>query len=153
MSRRANKLIVWLRGLIGFVGIVLHLFRAGGREPHSPPSMHQGGCFIRPRRTGTFLAGAGIWLLLLLLWQCQDTSFNTAGTACHTARYTARYTASCTVRYTARCTARYTACYTARRSLLKKAIVHRALAIIRGVSCWCSWQSIAWRNKNVLIPT
>ncbi len=104
-----------------------------GGEPHSPPSMHWGGCFVWLRRTGTFLAGAGRWLLLLLLWQCQDTSLNTASTACHTARCTVRYTARCTAHYTARCTACYTAHYTARRSALKKAIVNRALAINRRV--------------------
>ncbi len=33
-----------------------------------------------------------------------------------------------------------------------RAIVHRAIAINRRVSCWCFWRSIAWRYKNVLIP-
>ncbi len=112
-------------------------------DPAKFPSMHQGGCFVWPRRTGTFLAGAGRWLLLLLLWQCQDTVLDTAGTAPYTACYTVRYIA----RYTACYTACYTGRYTARRSMLKKEIVHRALAINRGVSCWYVWRWIAWRNK------
>ncbi len=104
-------------------------------DPAKFPSMHQGGCFIWPRRTGTFLARAGRWLLLLLLWQRQDTVLDTAGTAPYTVCYTARYIAH----YTACYTARYTGRYTARRSMLKKVIVHCALAIFHGVSCWYVW--------------
>jgi hypothetical protein len=40
MSRRANKPIVWLPGLVGFISIVLHSSRAGGSDPHPPPSIH-----------------------------------------------------------------------------------------------------------------
>jgi hypothetical protein len=96
---------------------------------------------------GTFLAGAGRWLLLLLLWQHQDTVLDTAGTAPYTACYTVCYIARYTAHYTASYTARYTGRYTARRSALKKAIVHHALPINRGVSCWYVWRWIAWRNK------
>jgi hypothetical protein len=115
-------------------------------DPAKFLSMHQGGCFVWPRRMGTFLAEAGRWLLLLLLWQRQDTVLDTAGTA---APYTACYTVRYIVRFTACYTARYTGRYTERRSALKKAIVHRALAINRGVSCWYvrRWMWIAWRNK------
>ncbi len=42
-EQKANESIVQLPGLVGFVGIVLRSSRAGGRDPHPPPSMHQGG--------------------------------------------------------------------------------------------------------------
>jgi hypothetical protein len=57
-SQQANEKTVRLAGLVSFVGIVLRSSRAGGRDPHPPPSMHQEGCFVRLRRTGTFLTGA-----------------------------------------------------------------------------------------------
>jgi hypothetical protein len=139
-SQRANKPIVWLPGFFGLVGIVLRLSCAGGREPHSPPSMHQGGCFVWPRRTGTFLAGAGRWLLLMLLWQQDQHSRHSL---LHSA--TQRAPQRATQRPTQHATQQEEACSRKRLSIV--------CTINHMVSCWCVWRSIAWRNKNVLIPT
>jgi hypothetical protein len=42
MSRRADEQIVRLPDFVGFIGIVLRSSRAGGRDPHPPPSIHWG---------------------------------------------------------------------------------------------------------------
>ncbi len=132
-SQQADEQIVWLPGFFGFVGIVLCLSCAGWREPHSPPSMHQGVCFVWPRRTGKFLAGAGRWWLLMLLWQQDQHSRHSS---LHSATQHAPQHA--TQRPTQRATQQEEAC--SRRQLY-------IMRINSMVSCWCVGRSIAWRNK------
>ncbi len=53
------------------------------------------------------------------------------------------------------CHTRHSACATRNTLLLQvssgvRAIIRRAIAINRRVSCWCFWWSIAWRYKKCI---
>ncbi len=139
-SQQANEPIVWLPGFFRFVGIVLCSSCAGGRDPHSPPSMHGEGCFVSPRRTGTFLAGAGRWLLLMLLWQQDQHSRHSLlhSTTQHAPQHaTQRPTQRATQQEEVRST---------------KAIVHCVHYQSYGVLLVCS-AADCLEKYNVLIPT
>jgi hypothetical protein len=144
-SRRADKLTRLTRGTKGTFYTLQKVIAAGWSPMSDPakfPSMHQGGCFVWPRRPGTFLAGAGRWLLLLLLWQCQDTVLDTAGTAPYTACYAVRYIA----RYTLHSTL-HRALHSEKKRAQEGNCPSCTCYINRGVSCWYVRWWIAWRNK------